>query len=70
MKKKVSKIQLTVIIIVCIIGNAMLILSMTNFLTESFFKGKYLLLYVLILGSIFTAYKVTVNYLNASQSKN
>jgi hypothetical protein len=69
MKKKVSQIQLIVLIIACIIGNTMLILSMTNFLTESFFKGTYLVLYILIFGSIFTAYEVAINYLNASRTK-
>ncbi|MBC7654104.1 MAG: hypothetical protein H7098_06450 [Oligoflexus sp.] len=62
MKKHFSKKQVVAIIAICIIGNIMLLLSMTDFFTASFFKGKYLLLYFLIASSIFTAYKVVINY--------
>ncbi|OAQ37938.1 hypothetical protein A5893_16335 [Pedobacter psychrophilus] len=62
MKKNLSKNQVIGIIAICIIGNIMLLLSITDFFTTSFFKGKYLLLYFIMAGSMFTTYKVAINY--------
>ncbi len=69
MKKKLSKNQVLAIVGICTIGNAFLILSMTNFFSESFLNRKYLLLYFLIAGSIFTAFKVSLNYLKNVDSE-
>lgn len=67
--KNPSKNQLILIILISLIGNLMLITAMTNLFTESMLNGKYLILYFLMLGSIFTTVKVYFNYFNRLRSE-
>jgi hypothetical protein len=49
--------------IIGILGMIMLLLSMTNFLTESPLQRKYLTLFILFISSAFTTTSIIRNYL-------
>jgi hypothetical protein len=49
--------------IIGILGMIMLLLSMTNFLTESPFQRKYITLFMLFISSAFTTTSIIRNYL-------
>ena len=57
-----SKKQLILIILVAFVGIFLMLLSMTNFLTETPFQGKYVLMYLVIFGACLTVFKVCRNY--------
>ena len=57
-----TKKQLTLTILLGLTGFILLLLSMTNFFTETPFQGKYLILYFLLIGSALTVYKVCRSY--------
>ena len=49
--------------IIGILGMIMLLLTMTNFLTESPFQRKYITLFILFISSAFTTTSIIRNYL-------
>jgi hypothetical protein len=60
--KNPTKKQMTLVVILGLAGFILLLLSMTNFFSETIFQGKYLVLYFLLIGSGLTVYKVCRNY--------
>ena len=57
-----TKKQMTLVVLLGLTGFILLLLSMTNFFTETPFRGKYLMLYFLLIGASLTVYKVCRNY--------
>ena len=57
-----TKKQMILVVFLGFTGLVFLLLSMTNFFTETPFQGKYLVLYFLLLGSSLTVFKVCRNY--------
>ena len=57
-----TKKFLLIFLILWIIGNFLIILSSTNFFTESFFNRRYLLMYFLMIWSSISAIKLILNY--------
>ena len=57
-----TKKQLILAVLLGLTGFILLLLSMTNFFTETLFQGKYFILYFLLIGSGLTVYKVCRSY--------
>jgi undecaprenyl pyrophosphate phosphatase UppP len=60
--KNPSKKQVVYILAVWIIGITLIILSITDFFTESLFQKEYIVMYALIIGSTFTTFTAFNNY--------
>jgi divalent metal cation (Fe/Co/Zn/Cd) transporter len=60
--KNPTKKQMTMTLLIGLIGFVLLLLSMTNFFTETPFQGKYLMLYILQIGAGLTIWKVCRSY--------
>jgi uncharacterized protein involved in response to NO len=57
-----SKRQVILFSILWLIGIALLVISMTDLFTKSIFQRKYIMMYLLILGSTVTIFKLFRNY--------
>ena len=57
-----TKKQMRFVILLGLIGIILLLLSMTNFFTETPLQGKYFSLYFLLISSGLIVYKVCRNY--------
>lgn len=57
-----TKKQLLLVIITWFIGSSLLVLSVTDLFTESFFQKEYIMMYFILIGSSYTTFKVFVNY--------
>ena len=57
-----TKRNLMIIVTVWFIANGLLILSTTDFFTESFLNKKYILIYAIMIMSTLTTFKVILNY--------
>ena len=57
-----TKKQLKITVLLGLTGFILLLTSMTNFFTETPFKGKYFILYFLLIGSALTVYRVCRGY--------
>jgi len=55
--------QLILVLSAWFIGSVLLVLSATDLFTESFFQKDYFILYFLIAGATYTAFKVTTSYI-------
>jgi undecaprenyl pyrophosphate phosphatase UppP len=60
--KNPSKKQVVYILAVWIIGITLIILSITDFFTESLFQKEYIVMYALIIGVTFTTFTAFNNY--------
>jgi len=62
-----TKTQTITFGLIGVAGTIGLILSMTNFLTESPFKGKYFVFFFLLLTTVLTTTKIIRNYLKQTK---
>lgn len=60
--KNPTKKQLIVVVLLGLTSSFLLLLSITNFITESPFQGKFSGSFFLILASVFVVYKSCRNY--------
>ncbi len=60
--KNPSKNNLIVFSLIWLISNTFLIISITDLFSENFFQKKYAMIYVLMLGSIFSVSMLFLNY--------
>ena len=60
--KNPSKKNLVTFTILWLLGIVLLTLSITNLFTESFFQGKYVMIYLLMIGSTIATIKLYRNY--------
>lgn len=57
-----TKQNLLIIMAVWFVGNTLLILSATNFFTNSFFDTEYVMSYFMIILTTWTTFKIILNY--------
>jgi len=62
--KKPSRKQMILYTLIYFASIILLVLSMTDLFSESIFKGKYILLYFLMIGVTFQTHKMHLNYWN------
>ncbi len=60
--KHPTKQQMLLSTVAWLMGSVLLVLSMTNFFTESLFRPKYAILIVLLIGATLTEIGVVSNY--------
>ena len=65
-----TKKNLIIFTIIWALGIILLILSMSNLLTENIFKGKYVMIYFLIIASTLPVFKMYNNYFKNKKSHN
>jgi len=66
--KNPSRKQLILFTALWILANTLLILSMTDLLTESVFQGKYIMIYLLMIGSSLATFNLYRNFLKRKTS--
>lgn len=65
--KSPSKNNLIVFSLIWFISNTFLIISITDLFSESFFQKKYIIIYVLMLGSTFSVSMLFLNYFKCNK---
>ncbi|SHH48519.1 hypothetical protein SAMN05444281_0822 [Wenyingzhuangia marina] len=51
----------------CLISNTLLVLSLTDLFTESFFQKKYFIVYLIMIISVFPTVKICVEYYRSKE---
>ena len=58
-----KKINVVLVLSVWIISSTLLVLAMTDLFSESFFNSDYIIIYLMMIMSTLTCFRVIVNYL-------
>ena len=66
--KNPSKNNLIVFSLIWLISNALLIISITDLFSESFFQKKHVMIYVLMISSTYAVLKLFINYSKFNKS--